>query len=509
MDKEADIRRKRKAVTVCAIYLALFVFCIGIIYARGSENIYPIYLLNIGVDLTGMVVCFVLFICCLIDTGTIGSTRKYYKYLINVTFLGLMTDLVAWVVDSVPDLKTLNLIDNTLYYMCMPLGCYFFWRYTETMLKADSRLIKKIDFILCCGMTAAIVFSLINILTGMYFTISDQGVYSRSALYPVSMIYMFVVSATTIFMVYKYHKKLERYQIMVLMLYVIAPTGVGIMTMMVYGLSISYGVISIILLLMYCLINLEQSRIKAAAERDLSVAASIQQSHIPNIFPPFPGRPEIDLYAAMIPAREVGGDFYDYFFIDDDHLCVVMADVSGKGVPAALFMMISKTILQNSAKLGKSVSEVLKLTNDSLCANNKAEMFVTCWVGILELSTGRLTAANAGHEYPAIMRPGRPFEIYKDEHGFVLGGMEGMQYKEYEMMLEPGTKIFLYTDGLPEAVDNAGNMFGTERMLSALNASADKPSEKIIGDVRAVAAEFVKGEDPFDDLTMLCLHYRG
>ena len=203
---------------------------------------------------------------------------------------------------------------------------------------------------------------------------------------------------------------------------------------------------------------------------ELSLANRIQAAMLPHVFPPFPDREEFSLYATMDPAREVGGDFYDFFLVDEDHLGLVMADVSGKGVPAALFMMIAKTILQSCAMLGRSPAEILSSTNTALCSNNQVEMFVTAWVGILEVSTGRLTAANAGHEYPVLQAPGGSFELLKDRHGLALGCIDSVKYTEYELQLQPGSRLFVYTDGVPEASDVENNMFGKERMLSALDA---------------------------------------
>ena len=255
------------------------------------------------------------------------------------------------------------------------------------------------------------------------------------------------------------------------------------------------------------------TRITAEKERigtELSLATKIQAAMLPHIFPAFPERKEFDIYASMDPAKEVGGDFYDFFLVDEDHLCLVMADVSGKGVPAALFMMASKIILQSVAMLGASPKEILSKTNEAICSNNQEEMFVTVWVGILEISTGKLTAANAGHEYPVLTnKPGAAFELVKDKHGFVIGGMEGSRYKEYELQLEPGTRLFLYTDGLPEATDAPGNMFGTERMLDALNAEPGVSPAQALANVRKAVDGFVKDAEQFDDLTMLCLEYIG
>ena len=262
------------------------------------------------------------------------------------------------------------------------------------------------------------------------------------------------------------------------------------------------------------LIDYADHLLQATAENEristeLSLATRIQADMLPNIYPAFPDRPEIDIYATMTPAREVGGDFYDYFFVDDDHLCMVIADVSGKGIPAALFMMASKIVLANNAKMGKSPSQILRDTNESVCSNNREEMFVTVWLGILELSTGTLTCANAGHEYPTFKHADGRFELYKDRHGLVIGGMAGMKYPEYSLHLEPGSKLFVYTDGVPETTDPQNVMFGTERMLAALNAAAEDAPEQILHRVREAVDAFARGAEQFDDVTMLCMQYNG
>ena len=248
---------------------------------------------------------------------------------------------------------------------------------------------------------------------------------------------------------------------------------------------------------------------KQRISTELSLATRIQTSMMPHVFPPFPDRKEFDIFASMNPAKEVGGDFYDFFLIDDNHLGLVMADVSGKGVPAALFMMASKIILQSCAMLGGSPAEILTKTNEAICSNNQEEMFVTVWLGILEISSGKLTAANAGHEYPVIRKADGRFELFKDKHGFVIGGMAGAKYREYEIQMEPGSKLFLYTDGVPEATDADKNMFGTERMVDALNSDPEASPEEILKNVRASVDGFVKEAEQFDDLTMLCIEYRG
>ena len=254
------------------------------------------------------------------------------------------------------------------------------------------------------------------------------------------------------------------------------------------------------------------TQITAERERistELSLATRIQAAFVPHRFPPFPDRSEFALYASMDPAKEVGGDFYDFFLIDEDHLGLVIADVSGKGIPAALFMMASKIILQSCAMLGHGPAAILTKTNEAICSDNQEQMFVTVWLGILEISTGRLTAANAGHEYPVIKTSDGDFALLKDKHGFVIGGMNGVRYREYEIQLTPGAKLFVYTDGVTEASNAKNELFGTERMIAALNKAKDETPEGILLGVRRAVDDFVQDAEQFDDLTMLCLEYKG
>ena len=248
---------------------------------------------------------------------------------------------------------------------------------------------------------------------------------------------------------------------------------------------------------------------KERISTELDLANRIQTSMLPSIFPAFPDHEEFDIHASMNPAKEVGGDFYDFFFIDDKRLCMVIADVSGKGVPAALFMMGSKILLQNLALVKRGPAEVLDAANNQICRNEHEDMFVTVWIGILDVTTGKLTAANAGHEYPALKHGDGSFELVKDKHGLVVGVMEGVPYTEYEIQLEPGDKLFVYTDGVPEATNAEEELFGTDRMIDALSTANDETPEMVLETVKSAVDEFVGEADQFDDITMLCLQYKG
>ncbi|WP_243418908.1 PP2C family protein-serine/threonine phosphatase [Pseudoflavonifractor capillosus] len=252
-------------------------------------------------------------------------------------------------------------------------------------------------------------------------------------------------------------------------------------------------------------VTAEKERIGA----ELNVATQIQADMLPRIFPAFPEREEFDVYATMNPAKEVGGDFYDFFLVDDDHLAVVIADVSGKGVPAALFMVIAKTLIKNHAQNQEAPGTVFTQTNEQLCEGNDAGLFVTGWMGVLEISTGKFVYVNAGHNPPLLKRAGGTFEWLKSRPGFVLAGMEGVRYRENTLQLEPGDRLYLYTDGVTEATNSREELFGDERLQNALNEYMDLPVEQFLPKIKECIDAFVGGADQFDDITMLALDYQS
>ena len=258
----------------------------------------------------------------------------------------------------------------------------------------------------------------------------------------------------------------------------------------------------------------EQNLTRIAAEKqristELALANKIQADMLPNIFPAFPDRDEFNIYASMTPAKEVGGDFYDFFFIDHDRLAMVIADVSGKGIPAAMFMVMAKGIIETQCMSGKTPAEILADVNKMICAKNHEKMFVTVWLGILDLRSGELTAANAGHEYPVIKEPDSDFEVMHDKHGFVIGGFKRMKYEDYIIKMKPGSKLFVYTDGVTEAADADDRLFGVERTVLSLNKAKNASPQTLLETVDADVREFAGDAEQFDDLTMMCVEYYG
>jgi sigma-B regulation protein RsbU (phosphoserine phosphatase) len=255
-------------------------------------------------------------------------------------------------------------------------------------------------------------------------------------------------------------------------------------------------------------VTAEKERIGA----ELSVATSIQADMLPSIFPAFPERKEFGIYATMNPAKEVGGDFYDFFLADDDHIALVIADVSGKGVPAALFMVIAKTLIKNRTLMGGTPSDILAYVNNQLCEGNEAELFVTVWMAIVEISTGKGVSVNAGHEHPVIKRTGDgsdTFEYVKYKHSPAVAVMEGMKFRQREFEMKPGDLLFVYTDGVLEATNENEEQYGENRLLAVLDENRNEELDSILHCVKADVDKFVGSAPQFDDITMLGFEYYG
>ena len=247
----------------------------------------------------------------------------------------------------------------------------------------------------------------------------------------------------------------------------------------------------------------------ARIDKELAFAKAIQTSSLPSVFPAYPKRKDFDIFASMRAAKEVGGDFYDFYLLDEDHLGFIMADVSGKGIPAAMFMMTAKSIVKGYAERGLEVHEILAKANDELCEGNEAEMFVTAWMGILDLKTGLLSFANAGHNPPLLQRKGESFEYLKSKANLALAVMDGIPYRKQEVQLQPGDAIYLYTDGVTEATNAKVELYGEDRLANTLNLLQDEPVEKRCKRILADIDAFVGEAEQFDDITMLSINYFG
>ena len=461
------------------------------------------FLFDCGIDTIASLVSAALYFGCMKQEG---DGAKAFRALNVFVSAGFAVNFLMYFTIGVPEYRVATFIFVMLSKLIDLAMIYYFYQYMSRSLGFQGKLALWTNRIIHILLVFENLVILSNLFYPTTFLIDESGMYQTAGVSFLEDIFLVVASVLTAILIFRSEN--PRSQKIAGLTFIFLPLINYAMVGGTFGNASQYGMILVSLIIMYCIIFNDKSSRLAATQTELNMATEIQASMLPSNFPAFPEREEFDLYASMDPAKEVGGDFYDFFLIDDDHLGVVIADVSGKGVPAALFMMISKTVVQNFAMLGIGAAEVLKRANDALCAQNKMEMFVTTWIGILELSTGKMTCASAGHEYPAICRGGK-FELFKDKHGFVLGGMEGARYRDYELQLEPGDKIFVYTDGVPEATSANTELFGTDRMLDALNSAPGASPKETLRVVRAAVDEFVGAAPQFDDLTMLCVEYRG
>lgn len=500
---------KHRGVLIFGFFftLVLAILSIVLLFVRTFSGLEAAWVFSVGGDVFCLLVCTMLYLSCLLAKEREGVYIRIFTLLLTTTAFALFLDEMTWLVQGLEKYRTLNLIINAFYYANGAVLMYMFWRYVTYALNMEGKLLKVVDTLLGIFLIPHLIACFANIVYPLYFSVDAKGVYSRGDYYLISQIYLLlcIISVIIALVVSSAPKR----QKLIASSFVSIPLLSYAVTIGVFGISVNYSCCMVAIVLIYGVLFADRSNSIAMTERDLSLATRIQADMLPNVFPAFPERKEFDVYASMNPAKEVGGDFYDFFFLDDRHLGIVMADVSGKGVPAALFMMISMTLIKNNALSGKSPAKVLEDTNNQICANNKEEMFVTAWFGILDIVSGDLVAANAGHEFPMLKPAHGKFEVYKDKHGLVIGGMKDMKYTEYEMHLDPGSMLFLYTDGVPEATNSQNELFGIERTVEVLNEDPERQPEEVLKAVNDRVFDFVGKAPQFDDLTMLCIRYNG
>ena len=465
-----------------------------------EERLQP-YLYNAGIDSIGALICAALFYGCMRQDG---SGIKYFRTLIiSVCASFVVNELICFTV-LVPELRTLCFALCLLSKLIDLAMIFLFYLYVRETLGFEGKLAKVAKILIPITLIVQALILLVNIITPVTFTVDTAGIYQNTDFSLIEEIALVVTSVLTTILIFVSHNPFS--QKAAALTFIFLPLIEFVIIGGQFGEAAQYGIILMSLIIMYCVIANVKSRKLAATETELNMATEIQLGSLPTVFP---DRPEFEIYASIDPAKEVGGDFYDFFMIDDDHLAIVIADVSGKGVPAALFMMSSKIYINDHATIGGSPAEILGRVNKLVCANNDAHMFVTVWLGILEISTGKLTSASAGHEYPMINVNGK-YEILKDKHGLAVGAMDIAKYTNTEIQLRKGDSIFVYTDGVAEATDANNELFGTERTVDALNAIPEGASQKeILAGVRAAVDAFVKEAPQFDDLTMVGLKYKG
>ncbi len=479
-------------------------------------SVTPVNLINMLFIAAGVGVCGLCFMQITSSVHLRKEVRRYFQFFFLLIIVYISAHLARQLMDGLPGTGVRTALYIVTFLEMLAAGCMAHMISLLVMAVAKLKNAKPVLIVLGALLILHTALLIVGWCTGMIYSFDESNVYQRAPLYVLSNVCPLAMLLIDVVVLLRCCKDVDRRVKSAFWVYMIAPIAAIVIQSALYGVQlIIFATVGAAVYMFSVIVQnqnaayekqqVESSRI----ETELSMASSIQADMLPSIYPAFPERPEFDIFASMDPAKEVGGDFYDFFLVDEDHLALVMADVSGKGVPAALFMMASKIIIANNTLLGKSPAKVLTDANNAICANNREGLFVTVWLGILDMITGKVVAANAGHERPAVMHAGGDFELIDDPHGLAIGGIEGMKYKEYEFTLNAGDKLFLYTDGVPEATNAEEKLFGKERMLEALNAVKNETPQGVLKGVRRSVDGFVQQAEQFDDLTMLCVVYRG
>lgn len=499
------IKRLKDIKTYGMIYtIVLALFNIGLSSVFFTDERLLIFQYNVGIDSLGALVCAALYYGCFKQKGE-GS--KTFRLLILLVCACFTVNEVMIFTSGLPEYRIVFFIFCMLSKLIDIAVIFLFYLYVRETLAFEGKFAKIVEKLLPVLLVIQTLVLLSNIFYPVTFEVTAEGAYKDTAVYLIEEVFLATASILTTILVFMSHNPFS--QKVAVLTFIFLPLIEYAILGGSFGEASQYGIVLMSLVIMYCVIFNFKSNKLAATETELNMATQIQTSMLPSVFPAFPDRTEFDIHASMDPAKEVGGDFYDFFMIDEDHLALVIADVSGKGVPAALFMMSSKIYINDHATMGGTPAEILERVNKLVCANNEAHMFVTVWLGILEISTGKLTTSSAGHEYPIINVNGK-YELFKDKHGMAVGAFEFAKYTDTEIQLKKGDSIFVYTDGVAEATNANNQLFGTDRTVEALNSiSAGVAQKDVLSGVRAAVDAFVKEAPQFDDLTMLGLRYNG
>jgi hypothetical protein len=501
-----------KSVTILSSVFAVIVLFLSI-YAFASTDIASLKFMSV-IDITLDIFCIfsgiVLFISAVLDTPKKEDDFKFFLHMLLTNIVASFADEMSWIVDGQPQYIQANMAANTVYYLANLMMPFLFWKYVSSILRIAGKKFSKWTCLFDIGLFISAALIVLNVFTGIYFTVDPDGFYHRSPYFMASNIYIYLTLIITLIFVVIYRNLLRKYQLIAFFIYVFFPIGMGFFAVAIYGLTLTTASSCLVLLLMYCILHVKLSRERYVAANDLVTANAIQKNIIPAGSHAYPDRTDFDLYASMTTAKEVGGDFYDHFMADNDHLVIIISDVSGKSIPAALFMMVVKTMLNDRAHRSfRSVREVFNRVNNQLCEVNELDMFATAWLGVLELSTGRLSYSSAGHEYMALKKANGVFEIRKIDNLPPLAVIENIEYKDYEITLEPGDIIWLYTDGVPEALNLQREMYGIDRMIASLNRHCTGDIKDLDKGIREDIVFFSGGAEQADDITTLCLRYNG
>ena len=474
-----------------------------------AEKASPENLYWLSSDTLVVIISCLLYYGCSKEIKLADQTTKRFTSLILCHGCAYFADALSCWAESL-SLGTLNLAASCLYYSLLFPELLLFWRFSCALLSVEGMdlrgiRIETLNRIMLVALAFSLIINLLNLFIPLCYYVDEGGRFVEADGYFLIFLFPVLFVVNEVFIIVKSRaSKADKIVMVICFVCSIA----GFMISSIEDLSLFPDPMSISVLMVYVIVISNRSIDLAVTRADLNTAAKIQTDVLPRKFPAFPDRTEFDLFASMTPAREVGGDFYDFFLTDEDHLALVIADVSGKGIPAAMFMMSAKSLIQAQMLAGQDPAAALKNVNRQL-SKGKSHMFVTVWLAVVELSTGKGISCNAGHEAPGIRRSGEAFQLLKYPHNLVVGALKKTEYKNREFTLHPGDCLFVYTDGIPEAINGSNEFFGEERLTKALNEDETSDPEEIIRHVHDAVNRFTDHTPQFDDITMLCCRYNG
>ncbi|MCR5404122.1 MAG: PP2C family protein-serine/threonine phosphatase [Butyrivibrio sp.] len=480
-------------------------------YTLSIGELINIIIISVGIGICGMSILQVSY-----GAKLTRQVKVYLQFFFTTILVYITSHLIRQFLESNPS-ETAGFFIRAVTFLEFIASGVMAWLFSAlTLYTSKSDKAQQFNRIFGGMLTGHVIVILINLFCGICYYYDEMNVYHRSGGYLLSNLFIFLMLLTDMYLLIRYRDNFNPTVRTAFWIYIIAP--IAAIFLQAFSHTIQFIILATVGAAVYMSRAImqdlmdkydehEKTTVRIGAE--LSMATDIQASQLPRLFPAFPNRPEFEIYASMTPAKEVGGDFYDFFLIDDNNIGLVMADVSGKGVPAALFMMVARVLLKSRLQNGDSPGVALSNVNTHLCENNDTGLFVTIWTAVLNVKTGKGVASNAGHEHPAIKRAGGKYELVTYKHSPAVATMEGIKFKEHEFELFPGDSLFVYTDGVAEATNKDNVLFGNERMLETLNRDPDAKPEQVLENIMNGITEFVKDAEQFDDITMLCLKFIG
>ena len=475
-------------------------------------NMINIIMIAAGIGICGMIILQV-------STGTQlrKQVTRYFQLFFGVVILYIGSHLARQLLEGQPGTAVHYAIYGVTLLEFLASGTMAFLFSGLTLFIASPEKGRSLYLRVFIGaLVLHTVLMIVSQFANLCYYFDAENIYHRGPAYILSNLAHLVMLITDACLLVKYKAKFNDRIRPAFWNYIIAP--VAAILVQAFFHDVQFIILATVAAAVYMSLVImrdqmekyeKQQEVANRLGMELKMATAIQSSQLPKLFPAFPNRPEFDIFASMTPAKEVGGDFYDFFLIDNDHIGLVMADVSGKGVPAALFMMVSRVLIKSHLQNGETPGEALANVNNQLCEGNDAELFVTVWAAVIQISTGKGIAANAGHEHPALRRVGGSYELITYRHSPAVATMEGIPFREHTFEMHPGDSLFVYTDGVAEATNAQNELFGAERTLAALNRDAGAEPETVLSNVMDGINAFVAGAEQFDDITMLCFKYNG